>query len=404
MELFALGLILLMTWNLQRASLAAGALFAPVRRRFSPGPKDGTIALVIAAVVQALSHPSPFAQRLQAVLAQGYRLRSWRVNLMQACFADLGIWLWLLIAATYLSFGGVFVAASAGILLALGGLAGARAARLRPLAAVVFHVGVLLVVGESVARFAIGWRDASTGELATWLADNRPLAVLALTIAMAVFSAVIGFEGAALVAALVGLSTGMLSLNGAVAFVWGERLGLAIRLAAQARGQVPSVRRLARLNLGATAVAVPIAWLLLGFLRDFLGLEGGFGNAPMLLQNFVSLTASTTLPFLAAAGAVGHFAAKKTPDDLMERAALPTAWLESPLAGTADLAELREGLRARAGELSRLNGGFTEDEWKKVPPPVRQASEREQAHVQDSLSRLEAHLLSRRDFFGHQLR
>lgn len=394
-----LGLLLLMMWSLRGLACATSDLLAPALR-FAPRGET-TPALVLREAMGAAAACAPQAQTIRAAISQALRLDSWRINLLRACFADLGLWLVLLVCGFFLQLNGLFVVAAAGWSLVIIAL-GYRPAWLRALTSAILFFGLFLVFGEAFLRFSSGWMSGETGDLAMLLADNRPVAVLVLTVAMTIVSGVSGLEFLAPALALGGLASGVLSLNGAVALMWGERVGLSVRLAIQSRKQIPSVRRLGNLLMISAIIALPLAFVTLGVARDALGPSGGRESLPLLIGNFITFTILTMIPFLAVASVLGHFSAQKTSDDLMERASLPQKWLREGAIGPFQVQVFKQGLRTRRSEIERLRRGFNDEEWMKVPAPVREASERELDHLEGMDSLFEAHLSSRWSFFGHQ--
>lgn len=397
-----LACLIVMTWCLQRASAAVSDALGPVRRKQFQVSQGTTLQLVIGHFIFVISDPSPASNRTQALLFQALRLRSWRTNLMQFCFADLGYWLIFLIGLFYFQVGGVFVLAFGGLLLLATGF---RWPPLKALAGGVLAVGFFYLLSEVALRMSGPAFGADVSDLTMLLADNRPLALLAISLLMTLLVALTGAEYLGFAAALLGLSSGILSLNGAVALVWGERLGLTVRWMWESRGHVSSVRRMTRLLLFSDVVAWPMALLLLGFLRDFLQIAAPTQEDLLQsLEAFLFLSALTLIPFTLSGLVFGHFLGAKAPDDLLDPPKTPDLWIRSVAFRMGLVAPCLQALRNRQDEIERVRTGFNTLEWQKVPPPIREASEREADHLHRSRLAIEAHLLSRSDFFDHQLR
>lgn len=401
MWFLSLGILLLMTWCLQRVAAATAELFAPIRRQAFQRTGGSTAAQVGATLLLTLLDPSPAAVRVQASTAQALRLRSWRLNLMAVCFAELSQAVLIAVGLFFLGIGGLFPLSAGVFLMAF---ARFRPRELRPAGALLFFFGLFLWAGETGLRFAPGTVGMEAQGLAMWLADGRPAAVSLWFLAATALAALTGFEFLALSATMMGLASGALSLNGAVALLWGERLGLVLRWWWQSRGQIASVRAMTKGVLAGHLLAVLFSFLLLGFARDFMG-AAAYGREGLgtILMDFLALSLWTVVPFLAFVCLWGHFAGRRSPEDMLQNGQVPEAWFTSQDLRSSMIPWFLEGLCARRAELKRLNGGFTDEEWKKVPPPVRQASEKESLHLEKTSRALEAHLLSRSDFFGHQM-
>lgn len=402
MGFLTLGLLLLMTWSLQRSAAAIADLLAPLRRKAFERTDGTTLRLVLSQLLLVLAEPAPSALRTQAATAQALRLRSWRTNLMAVCFSELSVAVLIAASLFFLAMGGLFPLCAGVFVMAVSSL---RPRELRPLGAALIFFGLFLWAGETGLKVGRGFLGLEADGLSMWLADGRPLAVLLWLAVSTVTGALIGFEFLALPFALMGLAAGTLSLNGAVALLWGERLGLALRWWWQSRGQIPSVRLMTKGFVLSQLLAVLASFLFLGFARDVMGFAS-FGQEGLgaLLGDFLTLSLWTTAFFVLFACAWGHFAGAKTPEDMMEPGRTPEAWLASQGFRTSMIPWFLDGLFKRRAELKRINDSFDEQDWKKVPPPVRQASEKEALHLEKTSRALEAHLLSRSDFFGHQMR
>lgn len=269
---------------------------------------------------------------LRALLQQALRLKTWRANLMLAVHADL---------------------------------------------TAVWFVGVFIVLSLLLSRLPIAWAAGIPPEWVTPLIDNRPQAML-IFFAVAAFGALTGGGELALMILLpLAIPQGLISINGALALVWGERVGRMAILAWQGRGQVLSVRRILQINLGASILASVVSFLVLGFARDFFDLDWrGLGYA----WAFLSFYTITWIPFVAFAAMAGHFG-QKLPEDMMESAAVPRAWLRKFASRRKAGADLLTQVQARLAGLTHLDQ-LDENERKKVPPMIARTYLQEKAALE----------------------
>lgn len=400
----SLGLLFLMFWSLQQAQGALAAALFPWRKKWLWGAgTSGTIALVREQLMAVLLEPSAHANRTQALTAQLLRLRSWRANLMWACFAFLGVTSWLVFSQLFLRVSGLYVLSVGGLLL----FAANFARRGREAALTVLFVGLFLFAAEHFLRLNL-IPSGDVPPLLQWTTDGRGLAVLGLLIAGLLTGWLVRIEGFAFVLAFAGLASGAMSLSGAVMFWAGERAGLSVALGWTAwRARWPQGAR--RLAFGVATAAVLgsfIGWWLLGWARDFAMDFGSLGTAqvPMRMDGFLLFSILVELPVIALTLVWGHLAGAKTPDDALESATLARGWFHQGALRTPVLKLLRAGLRGRMDEIDRLRQGFNEAEWEKVPPFVKNASQTERTALAETAKALDADLLSRSEFFGHQWR
>lgn len=390
------GLLLAATWSLQIFAQSISQ-FAGTRRARWAGQNPKTLWQMLwqGGWLSALE-PSMNANRLQALAAHNLRSRSWRGNLIWACLSSKGLIWTLLIGALFLQVNASLVLA-AGFVLIL--LPWRRWGCANPGTAVIGG-GLFLLLGENSIRWLGSLGAELDPSLALWLADGRPLPILGMLVVALVISAVLRIEFLFFTFALWGLASGILSVNGAVVLWLGERAGLAFALWVRTRRLTSSTQRMGRGLAFSHLGGAFLAWVVIGFVRDLLGPVGGIGMEDLhaRIQFFLLLSLIAEVAVAIVVMAWGHLAAKKAPDDLLEAAYFDESWLVGGALRASLLRPWLEHLRQRRAEITRLRVGFTDEEWKKVPPPVQQASERDGTALGEQARRIEAHLLSRPDF------
>lgn len=400
-----LGMLLVMFWALSQAQGALAAFAFPWRKKLLWGAAPtATFSLVRDVFFSVLLEPSAHANRLQAMTSQLFRLRSWRANLMWGCFAVVMIVFWLIVGSVFLRVPSVIVLAGGGVLLF-----GANLWRRgRELALVLLYLGLFLFVGEYFLRMNAGFLNQEIPWLLIWTTDGRGLAVFGMMMAGLLMGVFLRMEGLAFVIALLGLAAGGLSLNGALMLWAGERAGLNLILWWSAhRGAWPKGARQMALGLVLTSMAgLLVGWLALGWMRSDLGEFGALASGRLTerIESFLVLSAILEFITVLLTFVWGHFAGAKQPDDALESASLGPKWFRQGGLRTAVLKLQRAGLKGRVDEIGRLQQSFTQEEWNKVPLFVKKASDAEKVSLESTAKALDADLLSRSEFFGHQWR
>ncbi|MBX3032803.1 MAG: hypothetical protein KF865_02685 [Bdellovibrionaceae bacterium] len=397
-EFLVFGLIVLMTWSLQRFTGALALLLQKARRASLSRPASTSSNLLVVNAAAALMEPSMWANRVQAAMLQNFRLRSWRANLLLACLSFLGLWAAFLAANLFLNISGLFLLSVGGVILILSTVLWPSA---RAAAQGFFFLGLFLWAGESSLRFTTTWVAGATTDWSMLLADGRFVGSLCLFGIGLLSGALLRLEFLMLSAALVGLSAGVLSVNGAVALWLGERAGLMLALAFSVRHLTKSTRLLVWKTTAVTVAASFIALLLLGYVRDVLGPVSTLGSEGVLerLSLFLMLSAVMEAPVALSLLIWGHREGSRTPEDLFEvKYAGEKIWRAGGLRRPM-LIWMRDGLVRRRADIGRFRGEFNETDWQKVPPAVRNASTRESEALESLLQTLDSHLLSRSDFF-----
>lgn len=385
----ALGLIALMTWSLQRFASSFASLMAPWRRKkISFG--------------RAFLDPSSMSNQVQALAFQGLRLRTWKENLSWMSFAGISIW-----SAIFV--GVLFLQVNALALLAVGAVALLIPISQRlwnGIAMLFLFLGLALFAGENAVRFSAMMFDQETNFLLGFLADGRLAAVIVWFLVGAILGVLLQVEFFCFSLAIVLVATGMMSISGAAALWFGERVGWTLRLWWNARKLSTSTRKLTSIKAVVTGGASLVAVFGLGFARDLIGPIGSMGIEGLSerVGFFLWLSLFCEMFPLLLGWVVTRTRFGATPEDLFE-SKYPTKHFFSPLGARPwVLQELSEGILRRKGELQALQKDFAAMDWQKVPPAIRQASEKEVQSLDEVNADVQALLLSRSSFFSEQLR
>ncbi|HRO66082.1 MAG TPA: hypothetical protein PL182_00805 [Pseudobdellovibrionaceae bacterium] len=346
----------------------------------------------------ALTNPSPGRSRFQAFFFQDLRLRSWRANLLWSCWGSLALWLPFVVTLSLFRVNGLMVIGVGGLVL----VAASFLPRFQSGAVLILVWGAFLLLLENGIRTGGGLIMNDGMQLVSFLADGRSTAVLSLFVLAVIVAALTQFQFFFFSLAVLLLSAGWISLSGAVLLWLGERVGLAVGLWLRERKARTGPRRLLNLSLQAGLGGGLLGVLLVGFARDLSSVVPAFGEAGPFesLRAFVALSILAEIPILGIASVLGHFAAKSVPDDLFEKTFSKP---DFAVLGGGVVRPALMGLEARLQKLRSIRSELDAEDWQKIPPGVRSASEEEAKDLEKTASDLRAHLLSRSSGFQNPL-
>lgn len=392
-----LSVLLALTWVLSQMSQAFALRNSELISRLIFSEEKSFTRRFAQTLVAVLLDPSAKAQILQAAQTQSLRLRSWRLNLLWLVLHPFSRWGTFLAGALVLNVNGWWVFGLGLVLEFLLSFFSQRG-----FAMPLVWLGLFLVLAESSLRLSAVWAPGPESTWAFWLADGRPLMMMAMMLAAMALSFLIRREDLFFVAALLGLFAGVLSVNGAFALVLGERGGQLLAAWWDRRDPSPASRHWRQGLMWSLGLGLSLSLFLAGWARELWPWGGSWGLESLgaRLDLFLTLLLVSEAVFLAVGMVWGHFAALRAPEDVFSPLRLNEKALRSGLFRFGVIQAWRTQMALRQREILRLRAQFSEAEWQQVPPPVRQASERELEDLKTQDRRLETHLLSRVDFFA----
>lgn len=364
---------------------------------------DGVGQMMRKSALRAFVAGSVARARSLALIDQSYRLGSWRFNWMVAAFSPLAAALALGAMSYFLQVSGLWISGLGAILLILGAIGGGEKRPLFDLARKAgwffFWAGLFYLLNENLTRFWPMWlNNPDTENTVFFLSDGRWAAVLALTVLVSILTALVPLPGFALLVILVGSTAGILSINGAAAVWIGESIGTALRAFWFGRKSHQGPRELSR-DLLAVTIAAGLLFVPLGFVaRDFAGNVTGTSALNQLLPVVLTMIFFFEAISLVLLSGAGHFRAKTLPQDVLESDLW--AWSEIRRAPRADLKAWVALVEERLQKMNSVRGAFNQQEWERVPPAVRNASQKEAELLEKRLDEMKALLLSRSEFLA----
>lgn len=351
MILMWLGSFVLMLFGLQESQKALSAYLANLQKAFWDKGLDATFGqMLVRALDVVILEASPSKTLYSGMALRNLKVLGLRSSILVMCLSILGGWWALLLGLLFLSFNGFFLLGLCVIVFFNFG----ATAKLRHLLRLIFASGVFLIGGEmmlrnsSVIQTLLGQSD-----FAFMLADGRFGAVLGLLAISMVLSLFVQVEFWSMALGLSLLVTNVLSFNGALALVAGERAGRMLLFWWQTRNLDQECRR-----LGAQLSGVSIAGVLFGFgvageLRNLFYL--GFSSDLTVVQDkslqFVFMLVVILFFQFVAQMAWGHFAAKAQAEEIAEAKYLPVSWVTQDMMSPIAWVWAKEKVQKRLSEI-----------------------------------------------------
>ena len=211
------------------------------------------------------------------------------------------------------------------------------------------------------------------------LADGRFTAQFIWLVTSFVMTLLIGVESWSVFFCIVLLSSGSLSLNGAVAFVIGELLAHFFVLSWRSRQLGKGAKRIARNYALASAFGLVVGFVVCGGLRGIFSWGYAFDSNDIINKNmqFMTMFFALIICQTFAVMAWGHFAAQKKMDEVASEPYFSAEWLRQCLLSQGLFNYIQEQLKRRLAQLSDQKKSLTFAEREKIPRGVLQNHDEE---------------------------
>lgn len=351
MILMWLGSFVLMLFGLLESQKAFATYLSNLQKGFWDKGLDTTFgSMLVRALELVILEASPSKTLYSGMALRNLKILGLRSSILVMCLSILGGWWALLLGLLFLSFNGFFLLG----LCVVGFLNLSSAGRLRHLLRLIFAAGVFLIGGEMMVKnSSIIQNLLGQSDLAFVLADGRFAAVFGILIVSALFSLFIQVEFWSMALALCLLVTNVLSFNGALALVAGERVGRMILFWWKTRLLDQECRRLGAWLSGVSTLGALLGFLTAGELRNLFYL--GFSSELTAVQDkslqLVLLIAVILFFQFVAQMAWGHFAAKAKSEEMPEARYLPVCWLTHGFLSPVAWSWAKEKVQKRLSEI-----------------------------------------------------
>jgi hypothetical protein len=385
-----LGSFALMMFGMTETQKHIAALFAPVQKKILIKGLEGPLSQMfprVAALVFAEASP-------QKSLYAGMALKNMRVlgvrpSVLMMCLSTLGAWSIILLGMFFLGFSGLFLMGFGVILLF--GLS--KMEKLKDMIKVIFSAGLFLLGGEMIMRqgrvipMMLGESD-----WAFFLADGRFAAVFGILILAFLISLIIEIEFWSVALSLSLLVGGVISLNGALGLVAGERMARAVLFYLRTRKLNDTCKKIG-LGFSVTSFLGALLGLFMaGFVRE--GLPYVYSSEGEILQDKVTIFIALWVVILATQFVAqmiwGHFGGAYKESELQEASYFTKAWVQKELISVSALLWSLAKLHTRLSELKYHLQGLGTLKEGQVPEHIQSRLKTEEQEVSKLLHDLSA--------------
>ncbi|WP_255490175.1 hypothetical protein [Bdellovibrio sp. KM01] len=372
MILMWLGSFVLMMFGLTKSQKSAAQMFRSFQKSFLDKNIDQPrmIKMFQYCLDVVLLEVSPQKSLYAGMGMYNLRIASLRPSALVMCLSTLGAWWVALLGMLFLSFNGSFLLG----LCALGLVSVIMTPKIRTVLEWILGTGIFLIGGELVLKnsnvliMALGQSD-----LAFFLADGRIVSVASILLASALISLIVRVEFWSLALGLSLLFVNVISLNGAIALLAGERVGRMILFWWHTRSLNQDCRRVGlQFSLVSIAGAI-LGMLLAGEVRVTLNM--GYTSEMSAyqdksLQYVILFLIILSVQFLAQM-VWGHFGSTKQVDEMQDPKYISQVWLSEDFASPGVYQWAKSKIHKRLSEVRYHLQGLSTLQEGQVPGPIQ---------------------------------
>lgn len=370
MWLACLGLLLFGLGLFQGALSDAGAF---LQKRFLDlsENENSLFKILLLTKMYALSCGGLVRTQYNAMALLNTRTFSKRYSILLLCLSSVAVWsillmglgIWLIHWSTLIGFAVVFY------LIYFWFGAG------KLLFKMFFGLGLVFLGAQLALRDqSILLSTLAEGEIHFLLADGRFTSQFIWLVTSFVMTLLIGVESWSVFFCILLLSSGSLSLNGAVAFVIGELLAHLFVLRWRSRRLDNVARKIAKDYTLASVFGLVVGFVVCGEIRGVFAWGYGFGSNDIVNKNiqfmilFFALIVCQTLTTMA----WGHFAAQKKMDEIGAGPYFSPQWIRQDLLSRGLFDYIQEKLKKRLTQLLDQKNNLSTTEREKIPRGILQ--------------------------------
>ncbi|WP_413576940.1 hypothetical protein ACLVWU_02390 [Bdellovibrio sp. HCB290] len=391
MILMWLGSFVLMMLGLTMSQKNAAQLFQGFQKSFLDKNLDQPkmIKMFQYCLDVVLLEVSPQKSLYAGMAIYNLRIAGLRSSALVMCLSTLGAWWVVLLGMLFLSFNGSFLLG----LCVLGLVSVVMTPKTRTLLKWILGAGIFLVGGElmlknsSVLIMALGQSD-----FAFFLADGRILAVVSILLAAVMISIVVRVEFWSLALALSLVFVNVISINGAIALLAGERIGRMLLFWWHTRSLNQDCRRIGMQFSLVSVVGVVLGLLLAGEVRVTMNM--GYTSE---ITAYQEKSLQLMILFMIILGVQfvvqmvwGHFGGNSKVDELQDAKYISKVWLSEEFASVGVFTWAKSKLHKRLSEVRYHLQGLGTLQEGQVPTHIQERLKEEEKQ----LAHLEALMVS----------
>ncbi|WP_413586305.1 hypothetical protein [Bdellovibrio sp. HCB274] len=387
MILMWLGSFVLMMLGLTMSQKSAAQLFQGFQKHFLDKNLDQPkmIKMFQYCLDVVLLEVSPQKSLYAGMAMYNLRIAGLRSSALVMCLSTLGAWWVILLGMLFLSFNGSFLLG----LCALGLISVVMTPKIRTVLKWIVGTGIFLIGGElmlknsSVLIMALGQTD-----FAFFLADGRFPAVLSILLAAIAISFVVRVEFWSMALALSLVFVNVISLNGAIALLAGERIGRMLLFWWHSRSLNQDCRRVGMQFTLVSILGVVLGLLLAGEVRVTMNMGYSAemtGYQEKSLQLMILFMIILGVQFVAQM-VWGHFGGNSKVDEIQDAEYISDVWLTEEFASVGTLSWAKSKLHKRLSEVRYHLQGLGTLQEGQVPAHIQERLKMEE----QKLSHLES--------------
>lgn len=351
MILMWLGSFVLMLWGVNSFQQNFARAFSQIQKTvLEKGFSSAMATLFLQSASVTITEASPLKSLYSAMALLNLKVLGQRPAVLMMCLSPLSFIPVFLLGLLYLNFSGFFVLGLCVVTLLRFG----KPNYLDDALKILFSIGVFLIAGESVLKnSSIIQSYLTQNDLVFFLADGRFSAVLVLVAVSFAIGILVQAEFWSLVLALTLLTSGMLSFNGALGIVLGERLAMAVVFWFRTKGLSPDCKKLGQQYALLAFVSSLLGFWIAGEMRVFLNI--GFSSELSAVQE-------KTFSFLVLFGVMlaiqwfagmiwGHFAGNKKTEEMQDAKYITSNWIDRGLLADSARAWAKDRVQKRLAEI-----------------------------------------------------
>lgn len=382
MILMWLGSFVLMMFGLVTSQKMASETLSGLQKKFlNKGLDSDFKSMLIRSLDVVVLEASPQKSLYSGIGLYNLRVLGLRSASLVMCLSTLGVWWVLILAFLFMSFNGLFLMG----VCSLGLLSAFITSRGEKILKWIFATGAFLLGGEIMLRnSSILQSTLGESDLVFFLADGRFPSVIGLLVAAMLISLVVQIEFWSLALALCLLFTNVLSLNGALGLLAGERLGRMLLFWWHTRSLNQDCKRLGRQFAAVSALGVIVGLLLAGEVREtlYLGYSSGMASFQDKSLQFVMLFIVILFCQFIAQMVWGHFAAQAKMDELQDPKYISKAWFRPEFFSATNFGWAKEKVHKRLSEIRYHVQGLGTLKEGQVPEHIQLRLRSEESELQ----------------------
>lgn len=389
MILMWLGSFVLMLFGLSESQKHLSRLLRGLQVGFlNKGFDAPFVKMLIRALDVVVLEASPQKSLYSGMALFNLRLVSLRPAVLIMCLSILGAWWLLLLGLLFLSFNGFFLLG----LCLLGFINTAQMPKLKGMLQLIFAVGIFLIGGEMMLRnSSVIQTLLGQSELAFVMADGRFAAVFGILACSILLSLLVQVEFWTMALGLSLLVTNVVSFNGALALVAGERIGRMILFWWHCRSLSEDCRKLGRQLSLASIFGVCAGFFLAGEVRSlfYFSFSSDLSSLQDKSLQFILMLGLILLGQFVLQMLWGHFASQRPSEDLPRAQYFSVLWIQSDLLSLGVWQWAQDKVQKRINEMRYHLQGLKSLPEGQIPEPLLARLKQEEAQLSNLMSRIE---------------